>query len=119
MSNKDKFRALIERWAHAVTVGNRKAILAHHSPDIVMFDFPNEIRGRDAYDKTWDFFLANPRGKIVFEPKHAPNHMDDEQHRRNVAGLGATPNAVPDHPVQCSPGIVRQERRLDRKSKEQ
>ncbi|MGH6729978.1 MAG: YybH family protein, partial [Sphingomicrobium sp.] len=47
----------------------RKAILAHHSPDLVMFDFPNEIRGIDAYDKTWDFFFANSRGRIVFEPK--------------------------------------------------
>ena len=23
----------------------------------------------DAYDKTWEFFFANPRGRIVFEPK--------------------------------------------------
>jgi len=69
MSNADTIRALIESWARAVSTGDRKAILAHHSPDLVMFDFPNEIRGLDAYDQTWDFFFANPRGKIVFEPK--------------------------------------------------
>jgi ketosteroid isomerase-like protein len=69
MSNEDEIRALIETWARAVSAGNRKAILAHHSPDLVMFDFPNEIRGLDAYDKTWDFFFANPRGRIVFEPR--------------------------------------------------
>jgi ketosteroid isomerase-like protein len=68
MSNEDTIRALIESWARAVSAGKRKAILAHHSPDLVMFDFPNEVRGLDAYDKTWDFFFANPRGKIVFEP---------------------------------------------------
>lgn len=33
-----------------------------------MFDFPNEVRGLDAYDRTWDFFFADPRGTIVFEP---------------------------------------------------
>jgi ketosteroid isomerase-like protein len=40
-SNEDKIRALIETWARAVSAGNRKAILANHSPDLVMFDFPN------------------------------------------------------------------------------
>ena len=69
MSNEDTIRTLIETWARAVSTGDRKAILAHHSADLVMFDFPNEIRGLEAYDKTWDFFFANPRGKIVFEPK--------------------------------------------------
>jgi ketosteroid isomerase-like protein len=69
MSNEETVRALIESWARAVSTGDRKAILAHHSPDLVMFDFPNEIRGLDAYDKTWDFFFANARGKIVFEAR--------------------------------------------------
>ena len=32
MSNEDKIRGLIESWARAVSAGNRKAILAHHSP---------------------------------------------------------------------------------------
>src|SRR5687768_10764831 len=69
VSNHDRVRTLIENWARAVSAGDRKAILAHHSPDVVMFDFPNEIRGLDAYDKTWDFFFANPKGPIVFEPR--------------------------------------------------
>ena len=43
MSNEDEIGALIETWARAVSAGNRKAILAHHSPDLVMFDFPNVI----------------------------------------------------------------------------
>jgi ketosteroid isomerase-like protein/catechol 2,3-dioxygenase-like lactoylglutathione lyase family enzyme len=69
MSNEDEIRALIETWARAVSAGDRKGILAHHSPDLVMFDFPNEINGLDAYEKTWDFFFANPSGKIVFAPE--------------------------------------------------
>jgi ketosteroid isomerase-like protein len=66
MSNEDKIRGLIESWARSVSAGNRKAILAHHSPNLVMFDFPNEIRGLKAYDKTWDSFFANPRPIGVF-----------------------------------------------------
>lgn len=69
MPNEGEIRALIETWARAVSTGDRKGILAHHAADLVMFDFPNEIRGIDAYDKTWDFFFANPRGEIIFEPK--------------------------------------------------
>jgi ketosteroid isomerase-like protein len=34
-SNEDNIRALIETWARAVSAGNRKALLAHHSPDLV------------------------------------------------------------------------------------
>jgi len=33
VSNEDEIRALIETWARAASAGNRKAILAHHSPD--------------------------------------------------------------------------------------
>ncbi len=34
-----------------------------------MFDFPDTVRGIDAYDKTWDFFFADPRGPITFAPR--------------------------------------------------
>jgi ketosteroid isomerase-like protein len=39
----------IEEWARAVNSGNRAAILANHSADLVMFDFPDEVRGLDEY----------------------------------------------------------------------
>lgn len=68
MSPEIEVRALIENWAKAVSAGNRKAILAHHSGDLLMFDFPGTVRGLDAYDRTWDFFFANPRGPISFVP---------------------------------------------------
>lgn len=68
MHNENEVRAVIEKWARAVSSGDRAAILANHSADLVMFDFPNEVRGLDAYDRTWDFFFSDPRGPIVFEP---------------------------------------------------
>lgn len=68
MHNGNEVRAVIEKWARAVSCGDRAAILANHSADLVMFDFPNEVRGLDEYDRTWDFFFSDPRGPIVFEP---------------------------------------------------
>lgn len=62
-------RATIESWARAVSDGNRAGILAHHADDLLMFDFPATVRGLDAYDRTWDFFFANPRGPISFVPR--------------------------------------------------
>lgn len=69
MTNEEDARAIIENWAAAVTAGDRKAILAHHSPDFLMFDFPNEIRGLESYDRSWNFFYADPRGPISFAPR--------------------------------------------------
>jgi ketosteroid isomerase-like protein len=63
-------RDLIERWARAISSGDRAGILAHHSPNLLMFDFPAPIvRGLDAYDRTWDFFFAAPKGPIRFVPR--------------------------------------------------
>jgi ketosteroid isomerase-like protein len=35
---------------------------------MLMFDFPDIVEGIDAYDRTWDFFFANPKGPITYEP---------------------------------------------------
>lgn len=60
---------IIREWAKAVARNDREAILARHSRDVLMFDFPAPpVRGIDAYARTWDFFFANPKGPIVFEP---------------------------------------------------
>ena len=70
MSSTERQR--IERtvldWACAVSAGDRKAILARHSDDVLMFDFPDIVEGIGAYDGTWDFFFANPKGPITYEP---------------------------------------------------
>jgi ketosteroid isomerase-like protein len=68
MSNASDIRSIIERWTQAVSRGDRKGILANHSADVLMFDFPNTARGIEAYDKTWDFFFDSQRGAITFAP---------------------------------------------------
>jgi uncharacterized protein (TIGR02246 family) len=54
-------RELIERWAHAVHVGDLETVVADHAEDIVMFDVPppdEGVRGLDAYRETWPPFFA-------------------------------------------------------------
>ena len=34
-----------------------------------MFDFPATVQSLEAYDKTWDFFFADPLGPISFVPR--------------------------------------------------
>ena len=78
MSAENEVRTIIESWAKAVSGGNRKAILAHHADNLLMFDFPATVRGLDAYNKTWDFFFANPRGPISFVPRDLVVIADNE-----------------------------------------
>lgn len=69
MSNESTISAQIEKWAQSVADGNRAGILAHHSDDLTMFDFPNTVRGIDAYDKTWQFFDDSRQGPVTFTPR--------------------------------------------------
>jgi uncharacterized protein (TIGR02246 family) len=57
--SESAIRALVESWAAAVRAGDLDAVLADHSEDIQMFDVPppNEVRGIDAYSKTWPGFF--------------------------------------------------------------
>lgn len=66
----DAVQKIVKDWAAAVSRGDRRAILAHHSNDVLMYDFPNEVRGLKAYDDTWDFFFENQRGDITFAPSN-------------------------------------------------
>jgi ketosteroid isomerase-like protein len=68
-SDAADIRKLIDDWARAISAGDRRAILAHHSPSVLMFDFPPHIvRSLDEYNKTWDFFYDSPKGPISFVP---------------------------------------------------
>jgi ketosteroid isomerase-like protein len=44
-------------------------ILAHHEPDIVMFDVPPPLqsKGMDEYKKTWDLFFAYHKPSQAFD----------------------------------------------------
>ena len=64
-----KIRTLVEGWAEAVRRQDIDAILANHSPDLVMFDVPPpfESVGLEAYRKTWDEFFACGGGLGIFD----------------------------------------------------
>ena len=68
-NSETQIRERIVDWMAAVSGGDRPAILAHHSEDLLMFDFPGTVEGLDAYDRTWDFFFKDPRGPISFVPR--------------------------------------------------
>jgi ketosteroid isomerase-like protein len=57
---------LIAGWEAAVQNRDMAGTLAHHSPDILMFDVPEPIqaRGLDAYRETWDLFFEFSPGGI-------------------------------------------------------
>ncbi|UZD69380.1 nuclear transport factor 2 family protein [Brucella sp. JSBI001] len=42
--------------------------MADHAEDLLMFDFPNTVKGIEAYGRTWDFFDASRRGAVTFRP---------------------------------------------------
>jgi uncharacterized protein (TIGR02246 family) len=66
LTEEDRIRTLIERWAAAVHAGDMDGVLADHSDDIVMFDVPpphDGVRGIQAYRETWPpFFEWQARG---------------------------------------------------------
>lgn len=64
-----RIRELVTNWTRAIEKGDRPGILARHDPDLLMFDFPNTVRGIDAYDRTWQFFDDSRRGPVTFEPR--------------------------------------------------
>jgi uncharacterized protein (TIGR02246 family) len=68
-AEEHKIRTLVEEWAAAVRREDINAILANHSPDLVMFDVPPpfESVGLEAYRKTWDKFFACNSGLGVFD----------------------------------------------------
>jgi uncharacterized protein (TIGR02246 family) len=79
MSDESEVRKVIEDWARAISTGDRAAILAHHSPDFFMFDFPaSNIRGLEEYDQQWDFFYESPQGPISFVPRDIEVTASDE-----------------------------------------
>jgi ketosteroid isomerase-like protein len=59
---------IVRRWLDAVSRGDREVIRERHSEDVLMFDFPDIVRGLAEYDRTWDFFFDSQRGPITFSP---------------------------------------------------
>lgn len=68
---------LVRGFLDAVSRGDRQAILAHHAEDLLMFDFPDTVRGLEEYDRTWDFFFDSQRGPITFDPEQLQATVGD------------------------------------------
>jgi uncharacterized protein (TIGR02246 family) len=68
-TDEGHIRELIEAWAKSVRGKDIDGILAHHAPDIVLFDVPPpvQLRGIDAYRKSWDQFFPWFGDSGVFE----------------------------------------------------
>jgi ketosteroid isomerase-like protein len=68
-SEETRIEALLENWSDAVRRHDVPAILAHHDPDIVMFDLPPPLqcKGIDAYEKTWDLLFRYHKPGVAFD----------------------------------------------------
>jgi ketosteroid isomerase-like protein len=64
-----RIKALLEKWADAVRRHDLAAILAHHEPDMVMFDLPSPLQcsGIAAYEQTWDLFFRYHKPGAAFD----------------------------------------------------
>jgi ketosteroid isomerase-like protein len=62
-------RDLLETWARAVRAKDYERILAHHSPELLMFDVPPpfQSKGLQAYRQTWDLFFSVNSAPVVFD----------------------------------------------------
>lgn len=64
-----KIKALLEAWAAAVRKHDFVAILAHHDPDMVMYDVPPPIQcqGIEAYEETWNLMFRHHKPGAAFD----------------------------------------------------
>ena len=64
-----EIKTMIEAWADAVRRHDLSGILAHHDPNILMFDVspPLQSRGMDEYKKTWDLFFKYHKPSQAFD----------------------------------------------------
>lgn len=62
-------RNVVESWAAAVRRRDFAGILQNHSSDILMFDVPPpfQVKGIEAYKKTWDLFFSCSSDPIPFD----------------------------------------------------
>jgi ketosteroid isomerase-like protein len=58
-TNEAQIRELVESRANAVRNKDMEAILAHHAPDMLMFDVPPplQLKGIEAYKAPWSGFF--------------------------------------------------------------
>ena len=59
-ADEAQIRELIETWAKSVRAKDIDGTMAHHAPDILLFDVPPPVqsRGVDEYRKSWERFFS-------------------------------------------------------------
>jgi ketosteroid isomerase-like protein len=64
-----RIKALLKAWADAVRRHDVPAILAHHEPDMVMFDLPPPLQcvGIKSYEETWDLLFRYHKPGVAFD----------------------------------------------------
>jgi ketosteroid isomerase-like protein len=68
-TDEAQIKALVEAWADAVRRHDIPAILAHHEPNIIMFDVPPPLqsKGIEAYERTWDLLFHYHKPGTAFD----------------------------------------------------
>jgi ketosteroid isomerase-like protein len=68
-SEEARIRTLLEGWADAVRRHDVPAILAHHEPDMVMFDLPPPLqcKGITEYEQTWGLLFRHHKPGVAFD----------------------------------------------------
>ena len=69
MKDELAIRNLVENWASAVRRKDLSGILRNHSESMLMFDVPPpvQIKGIEAYEKSWDLFFSWSHDPVVFD----------------------------------------------------
>jgi len=68
-TDENEIKKLIEEWAAAVRRHDLPAILAHHDPNIVMFDVPPpfQSKGIKEYEQTWHLLFQYHKRGVAFD----------------------------------------------------
>lgn len=67
--DEQAIRTLLENWADAVRRHDLPAILAHHDPQMLMFDLPPPLqcKGIGAYEEAWGLMFRYHRVGAAFD----------------------------------------------------
>ena len=68
-TEETRIKALLEDWTDAVRRHDVPTILAHHDPEIVMFDLPPPLqcKGIAEYEQTWDLMFRYHKPGDAFD----------------------------------------------------
>ena len=68
-ANEAQVRERLDAWVAAIQAGHIEGIVAHHAPDIVLFDVPppTQLHGAKAYRKAFEEFFGFLGDSAEFE----------------------------------------------------